>query len=101
MALPIGVLTVYAALAVWVALLAQGARQRSFRLFILFGIGLMLYLNAGYVISGATASITSFIGIYDVLINVGLNSAGEAAAVSTCADNACTVWGDRFVNHPA
>ena len=101
MALPIGVMTVYVALAVWAALLAQGARQRSFRLFILFGIGLMLYLNLGYVVAGVPASIASFIGIYDVLINLGLGSAGEAAAVSTCPDNACTVWGERFVNHPA
>lgn len=99
--MPIGVLTVYAALAIWAALLVRGVRQGSFRLFLLFGVGLMLFLNAGYVISGVPASIASFIGIYDVLINVGLGSANEAAAVSTCADNACTVWGDRFLNHSA
>jgi len=101
MALPIGVLTVYAALAVWALLLVRGVQQRSFRLFLLFGIGLMLYLNVGYVIFGAPASIASFIGIYDVLINVGLQPTADAAAVSGCADNACTVWGDRFVQHSA
>ncbi len=101
MAFPIGVLTVYAALSVWAVLLVRGVRKRSYRLFLLFGIGLMLYLNLGYVIFGAPASIASFIGIYDVLINLGLHAASEAAAVSTCADNACTVWGDRFVNHSA
>ena len=101
MALPIGVLTVYAALAVWAALLVRGIRLGSFRLFLCFGIGLMLFLNVGYVLSGVPASIASFIGIYDVLINIGLDPAGKAAAVTSCPDNACTVWGDRFTNHPA
>ncbi|MGI9355908.1 MAG: DUF2306 domain-containing protein [Rhizobiaceae bacterium] len=99
MALPMGVLTVYAALIVWAALLWRGVLKRSFRLPLIFGIGLMLFLNIGYVIYGVSASIASFIGIYDVLINLGLVSADEAAAVSTCPDNACTVWGERFVNH--
>jgi len=101
MALPIGVLTVYAALSVWAVLLVRGVRQRSYRGFLLFGIGLMLYLNVGYVIFGAPASIASFIGIYDVLINIGLQPASEADAVSTCVGNACTVWGDRYLNHSA
>ena len=101
MTLPIGVLTVYAALLVWAGLLARGVQQRSFRLFLYFGIGLMLFLNVGYLIFGVPASIASFIGIYDVLINLGLDPATEAAAISSCADNACTVWGDRYVNHPA
>ncbi len=61
----------------------------------------MLFLNAGYFISGAPNAIANFVGIYDVLINVGLDSASEAAAITNCADNACTVWGDRYVQHPA
>ena len=101
MALPIGVMTVYAALAAWAGLLVYGLRRQSFRPFVYFGIALMLFLNAGYFVMGVPASIANFIGIYDVLINVGLASAGDAAAVSTCADNACTVWGERYVNHPA
>ena len=100
MALPIGVISVYAALAVWAGLAVYGITQKSFRLFLIFGIALMLYLNVGYFIFGVPASIANFIGIYDVLINLGLASANEAAAVSTCPDNACTVWGDRFVHHP-
>lgn len=100
MALPIGVLSVYAALIVWAGLLIYGTKQRSFRSFLIFGIALMLYLNAGYFIFGAPAAIANFIGIYDVLINIGLGSANDAAAVSTCTNNDCTVWGDRFINHP-
>ena len=69
---PIGVLTVYAALIVWAGLLVQGLRAKSFDLFLWFGLGLMLFLNIGYFIFGVPASIANFIGIYDVLINIGL-----------------------------
>ena len=99
--MPILVGTVYAALVVWGALLILGLRSHSYRPFLLFGIGLMLLLNIGYFINGVPASIASFIGIYDVLINIGLAPDTSAAAISKCVDNACTVWGDRFVNHPA
>lgn len=99
--MPILVMTVYGALAVWALLLIMGLRRQSFRLFLLFGVGLMLFLNIGYFVNGVPASIASFIGIYDVLINVGLSQDTGAAAISKCADNACTVWGERFVNHPA
>lgn len=101
MMLPVGVLTIYAALAVWAALLLRGFQKRAFRLPIIFGVALMLWLNAGYLINGVPASIAAFVGIYDVLINVGLTSASDAAAVTTCPGNACTVWGERFVNHPS
>jgi len=94
-------MTVYAALAVWGVLLARGLKQRSFRAFLLFGVGLMLFLNIGYVVNGVPHAIASFIGIYDVLMNIGLGTAPEAAAVATCPENSCTTWGDRFVNHPA
>jgi len=101
MDLPIGVLAVYAALAVWAILLAHGIRKRAFRVFLLFGIGLLLFLNVRYLIEGASGGIAFFIGIYDVLINIGLAPTDSAAAVSKCAGNACTVWGDRYVNHPS
>lgn len=99
--MPMLVLTVYAAIAIWVILLLKGMRDKSYRLFILFGIGLMLFLNIGYFVNGAPASIASFVGIYDVVINIGLASNTDAAAVSKCVDNACSVWDDRYVNHPA
>lgn len=99
--MPLGVLTVYAALAVWGALIVQGIRTRSWRPVLLFGVGLMLFLNLGYVINGVPAAISSFVGIYDVLINIGLDPATDAAAISTCAGNDCTVWTDTFVTHPA
>ncbi|MEM8649882.1 MAG: DUF2306 domain-containing protein [Pseudomonadota bacterium] len=101
MAFPLGVMTVYAALAVWAGLLVYSFKKQTYRTFLLFGIGLMLFLNAGYLIFGVPALIANFIGIYDVLINLGLTSADDARAVTTCADNACTVWGDQFVNHSA
>lgn len=99
--MPVLVLSVYVALVVWAVLLLQGMRGGSYRPFLLFGIALMLFLNIGYFVNGVPASIASFIGIYDVLINIGLARDTDAAAIATCKDNACTVWGERFVNHPA
>ena len=33
--------------------------------------------------------------------NLGLGREEGAPALAQCVDNACTVWGDRFVNHPS
>ena len=100
MDLPIGVLAVYGALVVWLGLLIDAGRRRSFGLFLGFGVALLIVLNARYFIDGATDAIAFFIGIYDLLINAGVSSDG-AAALATCPDNSCSVWGDRFDWHPA
>jgi hypothetical protein len=97
--LPIGVLIVYAALIVWAVLLFRGLRQQSFSAFINFGIVFLLALNIRYFIEGAPDAIAFFIGIYDVLDNLG--ASGNAAALASCPDNACTVWGDRYQTHPS
>ncbi len=99
--MPIGVITVYIALAIWAGLLIAGFKRRSFQPFLIFGIGLMLFLNAGYFIFGVPSSIANFIGIYDVLINIGVTADSNHAAVSACEQNECTVWGDRYSYHPA
>jgi len=52
-------------------------------------------MNVRYLIEGAPVAIAFFIGIYDVLDNIGLQSGQTAAALATCPDNACTVWGAR------
>lgn len=92
---------VFGALAIWVGLLVYGLARRAFGPFLIFGLGLMLFLNGRYLIEGAVDGIAFFIGIYDVLINIGLSDDQTAAAVSKCAGNDCTVWGERYVNHPA
>lgn len=101
MPLPVGVLFVFAMLAVWAALAVRAVRRGNYMAVLLFGIGLMLYLNLRYVIEGPTGGIAFFIGIYDVLINLGLSDPARAAAMAPCEGNACTVWGDRFDYHPA
>lgn len=98
MTLPVGVLMVYAALVVWLLLLLRSFKLRSFGAFINFGIVFLLALNIRYFIEGAPNAIAFFIGIYDVLDNFGA-SAG-AAALASCPDNACSVWGDRYHTHP-
>lgn len=95
------VLVLYAALAVWAALLVRALRNSSYNQFLGFGIAILLFLNVRYFIEGPPAAIAFFIGIYDVFDNLGLSREEGAPALATCVDNACTVWGDRFVNHPS
>lgn len=99
MAFPYGVIAIYVALVVWVALLIVGIRRRRFGWTLAFGIALMLVLNVRYLIEGAPAGIAFFIGIYDVLNNLGLASDAKVAGMTTCAAGACSVWGERFALH--
>ena len=101
MDLPLGVLAFYGTLVVWLALLVRSMKRRSFAPFLMFGIALLLVLNGRYLIDGATNSIAFFIGIYDVLDNLGVADSEGAAALARCPDNACTVWGERYLNHPS
>lgn len=100
MELPLGVLGVFAGLAIWAVLLVIGMRSGRYGPFLIFGLGLMLFLNVRYVVEGSTAGIAFFIGIYDVLINIGLGAAIPGAMMA-CEGNACTVWGDTYTTHPA
>jgi hypothetical protein len=104
MPIPIGVIAFYGALVVWAALLVAGLKRRSFGAFLVFGVALLVVLNARYAIEGAAHSIAFFIGIYDVLHNAGISGAADAAAaaaLATCPDNQCSVWGDRYAYHPS
>lgn len=95
------VLAVYASLAIWAVLLVVALRRQSYQGFLGFGIVILLFLNIRYFIEGPPAAIAFFIGIYDVFDNLGLSRDEGAPALAQCVDNACTVWGDRFVNHPS
>ena len=101
MTIAYNVLAVYAALAVWGGLLVMAVRKNSFQAFLGFGIVILLFLNIRYFIEGPPAAIAFFIGIYDVFDNLGISREEGAPALAQCVDNACTVWGDRFVNHPS
>ncbi|NNC81625.1 MAG: DUF2306 domain-containing protein [Acidimicrobiales bacterium] len=95
------VLGVYALLAIWAILLVVGVRTKNYWPFLGFGVAIAIYLNTGYFVRGQPDAIASFIGIYDVFDNLGLARDEGAPALAQCADNACTVWGDRYVNHPS
>ncbi len=101
MTIAYGVLAVYLALLVWAVLLVVGFRRNDFKPFLGFGVLIALALNVRYFVEGQPAAIAFFIGIYDVFDNVGLGRTEGAPALATCVDNACTVWGERFVNHPS
>ena len=99
MTFPIGVIAVYVALVAWLVLLVLGMRTRRYGWFIGFGIALMLVLNVRYLVEGAPAGIAFFIGIYDVLNNLGLAPDERVAGMTGCAEGQCSVWGERFAMH--
>ena len=101
MHMPFGLFVFFAALVVWFFLLAVGFRRRSFGPFVVFGIVFLVLMNVRYLIDGAPAAIAFFIGIYDVLDNLGLRAGEGAAALASCPNNACSVWGETYVLHPS
>jgi len=101
MDLPLGLFAFYGSLVIWAALLILGLKRGSFTAFLGFGIALLLVLNVRYLMDGVGDSIAFFIGIYDVLDNLGVTEAEGAAALARCPDNACTVWGSYYLNHPS
>lgn len=102
MAVPIDVMAFYAALVVWLGLLARGFQRRRFGAFLVFGVVLLVVLNGRYAVDGAARSIAFFVGIYDVLHNAGLSDPAAAAALAPCAPGQeCSVWGQTYQQHPS
>jgi hypothetical protein len=101
MPIPVGVIIFYGALVVWGGLLVMGLKRRAYAPFLIFGVALLVVLNGRYAVDGAANSIAFFVGIYDVLDNAFVADVGKAAALATCPENLCTVWGDRYQNHPS
>lgn len=98
--IPVGVLVMYGAIGVWLALLALSFKRRSFFAFFALGTVLMLALNVRYAIEGAGKSIAFFVGLYDVLHNLGVSDYGSSHALVACPpDNQCTVWGPTYQHH--
>jgi Predicted membrane protein (DUF2306) len=101
MNMPLGLFVFFAALLVWAVLLALGFKRRAFGPFVVFGVVFLVLMNVRYLIEGAPAAIAFFIGIYDVLDNLGLRTGEGAAALAACPNNACSVWGDTYLIHPS
>ena len=99
--LPLDVLAVYAAIAVWLILAIVDFKKQSYTASMLMGIGLVLALNVRYLFEGAADGIAFFVSLYDVFDNLGLAAGESAPALTTCPDNACSVWGERYLNHPS
>ncbi len=99
MTIPVGVIAVYVALVAWLVLLVLAIRGRRYGWVIGFGIALMLVLNVRYLVEGAPAGIAFFIGIYDVLNNLGLAPDAKVAGMTACVDGQCSAWGERFAMH--
>jgi len=99
-AVPMQVLLVYVATAVWVALAVRGYRMHAYRPALLWGMALVALLNLRYVIEGVAGGIAFFVSLYSVFDNLGLAAGETAAALAPCADNACSILGEAYVNHP-
>jgi hypothetical protein len=101
MPISVSVIAFYGALVVWAGLLLLGLIRRQYGAFLVFGVALLVVLNARYAVDGAADSIAFFIGIYDVLDNAAVADAARTAALATCPDNQCSVWGARYLYHPS
>lgn len=98
--MPLSVLGFYGAVLVWAALIARGfSSPRRWPLIAGVGLVLLLFLNIRYLIEGAPAGIAFFISLYDFFDNVGLASGEMPLAMTTCANNACSLWGSTFELH--
>jgi len=97
--MPYDVLTMYGAILVWIAVWLRDARRGSYGPTVAVGIVLTLILNGRYLIDGAADSIAFFVSLYDVFDNLGLGATDTAPALATCADNACSLWGERYLQH--
>ncbi|MEH6478224.1 MAG: hypothetical protein V7727_21195 [Sneathiella sp.] len=82
MALPFGAIAIYVALAAWALILIRDLKRASFGPFVWVGIALLLVLNIRHFIEGAPDAIAFFIGIYDVLDNLGVSATGGATALA-------------------
>ena len=98
---PLDVLAVYAALTVWFVLAVADFKKQSYKASVIFAIVLVLVLNVRYLIDGAADGIAFFVSLYDVTDNLGLAAGESAPALTTCPNNECSVWGERYVNHPS
>lgn len=98
--MPLSVLGFYGAVLVWAVLILKGfTSPRRWPLVITFGLVLLLFHNTRYLIEGAPAGIAFFISLYDFFDNLGLASGDVPLAMTTCTDNACSLWGSTFELH--
>ena len=77
------VIGIYVALAVWAGTLVFGLRTKRFWPFLLFGLGIAVFLNGRYFVEGQADGIAYFVGIYDVFDNIGLAADEGAPALAT------------------
>ena len=97
----LGILILFAALALWLLVLVVKGMSKTFYA---LGVGIMLFLNTRYFFEGASSSIAFFVGIYDVVNNIGLEPGADnktlPGGMGTCPDNACSVWNeDEYSAH--
>lgn len=98
--MPVSVLGFYGAVLLWTVLIVRGfSSPRRWPLVAGFGLVLLLFLNIRYLIEGAPAGIAFFISLYDFFDNLGLASGDVPLAMTTCADNACSFWGNTLELH--
>lgn len=98
--MPVSVLGFYGAVLLWTVLIVRGfSSPRRWPLVAGFGLILLLFLNIRYLIEGAPAGIAFFISLYDFFDNLGLAGGDVPLAMTTCADNACSLWGSTFELH--
>jgi len=79
--------------------LTKGFNKRAWLPFFTFALAMTFLLNARYVTDGVLGGIAFFIGIFDVVVNAGATGDAQAAVLTSCAGNACTVWDNVYSLH--
>jgi hypothetical protein len=98
--MPLSVLGFYGAILIWAVLIARGfSSPRRWPAIAVFGLLLLLFLNIRYLIEGAPSGIAFFVSLYDFFDNLGLSRGDAPLAMTTCANNACSLWGSTFELH--
>lgn len=98
--MPVSVLGFYGVVLVWALLISRGMfRPSLWPIVVGLGLILLLFLNIRYLIEGAPAGIAFFISLYDFFDNLGLADGDTPSAMTTCANNACSLWGSTFELH--
>lgn len=86
----------------WLGLLGWSIAKRRYRAFLIAGVLLTVAMNARYFVAGAGDSIAFFVGIYDVLHNVGVSDNQQVAALTACVPgDDCSIWGSTYAQHPS
>mmetsp|Transcript_11863 Transcript_11863/g.17765 ORF Transcript_11863/g.17765 Transcript_11863/m.17765 type:complete len:300 (+) Transcript_11863:54-953(+) len=90
---------IYGFVVVWIIVAIV---EKSKRWTLRFSVGLILILNIRYLVEGLDNGIAFFVGIYDVVDHLGLETNAQVKAHVECTNNTkCSILKDVYSTHPS